>query len=377
MLNLLFCGDTVATPDNAELFARGDVDSLFADVAPLFRQADRVIVNLECALTNADRPIRKCGPNLKGPPESARTLARAGITDCALANNHMLDFGVDGMRDTLRALEDARLGWFGAGENEADSRRELLVEKDGLRVAVLAVAEHEYSYALPDQPGATPFDPFDTLCDVARLKQTYDAVVVLYHGGKEHCEYPSPRLRKACQAMARMGADLVLCQHSHIIGCAETHGASTILYGQGNFHFVRSAYAGAPGWNAGLMVHAAFSPHLTVAYTPVVAGKQGIRLAQGDEKQALLDGFAARSQRLADGGALAEWTAFCQRVKETYLASVRDAFSHPDDPQQLERFAHYLDCEAHTDVYRTLFPTWHAAHTDGAAESTKAQKSPT
>lgn len=366
MLKLLFCGDTVPTDDTAPLFAAGDVDALFSDVTLLFRTADRVIVNLECALTETDGAIRKFGPNIKGPTASAATLRKAGVTDCGLANNHMLDFGVAGMRDTIRALDAQHLHWFGAGENDTDARKPLIIEQNGLRVGILAVVEHEYTYALPDQPGAAPFDPFDTLTDIAALKRECDAVVVLYHGGKEQCEYPSPRLRKACHAMARLGADLVLCQHSHIIGCAEEYEGATIVYGQGNFNFVKSQYAHLSGWNSGLMVHVAFDPDMKVSFTPVVSTGHGIRLAQDSEKQAILDGFAARSETLRDGRWLDGWRAFCADVKESYTASVRDAFTDPENPRMLEHFAHYLDCEAHTDVYRELFKTWHAAQTDGA-----------
>lgn len=368
MLKLLFCGDTVPTPDNSHLFAAGDLDALFNDVAPVFKTAERVIVNLECALTETEGAIRKFGPNIKGPTASAATLRKVGVTDCGLANNHMLDFGVAGMRDTIKALDEQGLNWFGAGENDVEARKPLIIEKDGFRVGILAVVEHEYTYALPDQPGAAGFDPFDALTDIAALKKTCDAVVMLYHGGKEQCEYPSPRLRKACQAMARMGADLVLCQHSHIIGCMEEYEGSKIVYGQGNFHFVREKYSHEKGWTRGLMTHVTFDPGMHLSFTPVVATDVGIRLAQGEEKQAILDGFAERSEMLHDGRWLEGWRAFCEMKKDIYTATVRNAYADPDDESKLENFAHYLDCEAHTDVYRELYKTWHASKTDGAQE---------
>jgi poly-gamma-glutamate synthesis protein (capsule biosynthesis protein) len=66
-------------------------------------------------LTDSDGAIRKMGPNLKGPPVSARTLRQAGVTDCALANNHVLDFGQQGLKDTVAALGEAGLGLTGIG----------------------------------------------------------------------------------------------------------------------------------------------------------------------------------------------------------------------------------------------------------------------
>ncbi len=361
MLKLLFCGDTVPTPETAPDFAAGNAQALFFDILPHFAAADRVVLNLECALTEFDGAIRKFGPNIKGPVESAKTLKSAGVTDCCLANNHMLDFGVQGMRDTVAALENADLNWFGAGEDDTDACRPYIMEENGCKIGIVAVVEHEYTYALPNRPGAAPFDPFDTMVAVSQLKKECDAVVVLYHGGKEHCEYPSPRLRKACHAMAKLGADLVLCQHSHIIGCAEEIDGCTIVYGQGNFHFIRDAYMTNPGWGKGLMVRVDFDGKFRLEYIPVVVEGHGIRLADETEKAEILSGFAARSETLRDGRWLEGWKEFCKTVQESYTNSVRSAFSNPDDPAKLEHFAHYLDCEAHTDVYRELFPTWHRA----------------
>ncbi len=368
MIKLLFCGDTVPTDDNEHLFKAGDNAALFHDVLPKFAEADRVIINLECALTETDGAIRKFGPNIKGPTQSAQTLRDAGVTDCGLANNHMLDFGVRGMRDTIAAIEKAGMGWFGAGENDRDACKPYIIEQNGHKIGILAVVEHEYTYALPDQPGAAPFDPFDTMVDIANLKKECDAVVVLYHGGKEQCEYPSPRLRKACHAMAKLGADLVLCQHSHIIGCTEDVGESTIVYGTGNFNFVRFRYASTIGWTRGLMVRADFDGKFHLSYIPVVMEGYGIRLANEQEKEEILAGFAARSETLHDGRWLEGWNAFCEGAKENYMGSLRNAFTPESTEQQTHHFAHYLDCEAHTDVYRQLFPTWHANKTDGSAE---------
>ena len=94
------------------------------------------------------------------------TLKMAGVTDCGLANNHMFDFGPEGMMATIRALEGADLDWTGAGMNEEESRKPLVIPVGEKTLALLAVSEHEYNYALEDQMGAAPFDPFKTLVDM-------------------------------------------------------------------------------------------------------------------------------------------------------------------------------------------------------------------
>ena len=247
-MKLSICGDICPIGTN-ELWKKGENETLFHDVPSLFADSDRVIVNLECATTERGTPIKKFGPNLGVTSNTAYVLREIGVTDCAISNNHIFDLGEEGVRDTIEALEKAGLGYTGFGENESDARKDLIIEKDGLKVAVLAVCEHEYCYALPNRMGARAFDPYDTLEDIRNAKANNDYVVVLYHGGKEQCAYPSPRLRHQSQAMVKAGADVILCQHSHCVGCYEEFMGGHILYGQGNFHFV-SRREDDPQWHA-------------------------------------------------------------------------------------------------------------------------------
>ncbi|MDD4139401.1 MAG: CapA family protein [Eubacteriales bacterium] len=364
-MKLMLCGDVVPTDASRDAFAAGQTETLFGNILDLFARSDRVVVNLECALTDSDGAIRKMGPNLKGPPASARTLRQAGVTDCALANNHVLDFGQQGLKDTVAALDEAGLGMTGIGSDEQDARRNDLIEHDGERIALVAVAEHEYSYALPDRAGVRGFDPFDSLEDIALARQTADRVIVFYHGGKEQSPYPSPRLRKACQAMVRAGADLVLCQHSHCIGCREAYRQGEILYGQGNFHFVK--YLDNKGWNEGLMVQVTTRPTWQVSYIPIVLhGDAGIELAAGEDKQRILGELERRSLVLQDEAAWLEgWRDFCRSVADRYRNGISNAFIGHDPAEPGEIFPHYFDCEAHHDVLYELYPTWHRKGVNG------------
>ena len=357
-MNVLFCGDLSPTPENHAQFACGDVDTLFADVQNLFRQADFSVVNLECAVTESETPIEKIGPPLSAPLGTAKTLKKLGVTHCNLSNNHFFDYGRRGAADSVRALDEAGIAYTGFGENEQDSCKDLVIEKDGETLCVIAVCEHEYSYALPNRLGCRGFDEFETPLQVRAAKEQYDRVVVLYHGGKEQCRYPSPRLRKACHAMAKSGADLILCQHSHCIGCYEEFEACHIVYGQGNFHFVTSRHSDDPGWFEGLAATYDTAEN-RVVFTPVVRGSEtGIRLANEAERAAILDGFASRSDSLADGTWLHGWHAFCESKRQQYTTAIAQACAEGCTQRQIEKFAHYLDCEAHTDVWRELFQTY-------------------
>lgn len=355
-MKCLFVGDVCPTAANAALFAKGDVDALFGDTLSLFAGNDINMINLECALTDAEAPIEKIGPPLKAPARTAEVLKKVGVTVCGLANNHFFDFGKKGAEDTLAALSAAGILTTGYGKNAEDAKKTLIIEKGGERICLIAVCEHEYSYALDDRVGCNGFDPFETLLAVREAKAKYDRVVVLYHGGKELCQYPSPRLRAACHAMAKSGADVILTQHSHCIGCYEQFEGCHILYGQGNFHFVKHPDSQMPEiWDSELAVRYDSKTN-EVEFIPTVANGEGIALATGEEKEKLLSDFYARNARLQDGTWLRGWREFCESQRESYTrAAVR--VGALGEAKHFEKFAHYLDCEAHLDVWMELFKT--------------------
>ena len=358
-MKTLLLGDVSPTVVSDPLFQMKDVETLFTDTATLFEGNDVNFVNLECALTDSDADIEKFGPPLKGCTNTAETLRLLGVNYCGLSNNHVFDYGIKGIQDTLEALDRAGIGYTGFGDNYEDSRKNLVIESQGEKICIIAVCEHEYSYALDDRMGSRPFDEYHTMEDIRHAKEQCDRVIVIYHGGKEHCKYPSPRLRRIGQAMARNGADVVLCQHSHCIGCYEEYEGCHILYGQGNFHFIKPGFADeslAKTWNNALAVKYDTKSH-HIEFIPVVVEGSGMALAKGEQKEAILAAFAERNQELLDGKWVDGWKAFCQTVKGYYLEAIKNACTENATEHDNKLFGHYLDCEAHTDVWRELFPT--------------------
>ena len=90
--------------------------------------------------------------------------------------------------------------------------------------------------------------------------------------------------------------------------------------------------------------------------------EQGIELAKGAEKEQLMVDFAARNAELADGRWLDGWRAFCESMRSRYEKAVAEAGVGEDADGLVKhnhKFAHYLDCEAHTDVWRELYNSTH------------------
>ena len=354
-MKLLLLGDVSPTSHNRHVWEAKDLSTLFEDTADLLHSSDATVVNLECALTNSQNKIAKFGPCLAAPAQTAEVLASMGVSLVGLSNNHVFDFGVEGITDTLRTLAAAGIPYTGFGKDYEDARRNYVIEKDGTRIAIIAVCEKEFSYALEDRMGSRPYDEYDTPEDVRAAKATCDRVVVMYHGGKEHCRYPSPRLRKLCRALVKSGADVVLCQHSHCIGAYEEFMGGHILYGQGNFHFV--APEDGDGWESSLALMYDTDAN-TVEFTPLEMTEYGIHRVKGAQAEEMMSAFAKRSQSLATGEWKEGWHAFCEENRQKYEKVIAEAALPTSEERSNARFAHYLDCEAHTDVWRELFPTY-------------------
>ena len=355
-MKILIGADVVPTKATEELFVKQDLDTLFGDIKEMIANADRTIINLECALTDSEKGIKKFGPCLKANPKCADALKALGVTDVVLANNHSFDFGIKGLVDTMENLDRVGLPYTGVGRNDEDSRKPYIIEEQGKKIGIINVCEHEYSYALPDRMGANPFDPFLTMQDIRKLKKQVDFVIVLYHGGKEHCRYPSPRLVNLTREMVLCGADVVITQHSHCIGCYERYENGHILHGQGNFHFCWDV--GRDTWNTSLLVELQIDDEIEMKFYPIITKADGIDLMKGQDGEQVLQAFAKRNEELANGKWKDGWRAFCESVQNGYRAALQGLETPETEERATHRFAHFLDCEAHTDVWRELYPTW-------------------
>lgn len=315
-MKILIGSDFVPTVTNKDLFAAGNAEELVGkDLLELLSSADYRIFNLEVPLTDVETPIEKCGPALIAPTNTIAGYKALAVDCLSIANNHIMDQDVQGIRSTLTLLRNEGINTVGGGENLIEAQRFLIVEFEGKKIGIYACAETEFSIASEDTPGANPFDPLESPDHVASLKAKCDFVVVLYHGGKEHYRYPSPALQKVCRKLVDKGADLVICQHSHCIGCEEKYQNGTIIYGQGNFLF---DYSARECWKTGLLIEVASD--FSVSYFPLVKCDNTVRLAKRDEAEQILGEFVERSREIQEPGFVQKkYQAFAQDMQETYL----------------------------------------------------------
>lgn len=249
MRTLAFAGDV--------MLGRGVNDALrsmrpaepWGDVLPLLAQADLRIVNLECALTAHDRSWSRSWKmfHFRADPSAVEMLRAARIDACSLANNHTLDFEVEGLFDTLKTLGAAGIRHAGAGANEREAAQPALIETrdaDPWRVALLAFTDNEPGFAARDDLPGTNF--LEIATDDVTLERVSGAiaqaraagaglVVFSNHWGANFVERPSPLFRDFARRVIDLGADVYYGHSAHVCQGIEIYHGRPILYDTGNF----------------------------------------------------------------------------------------------------------------------------------------------
>lgn len=217
------------------------------------KATDYSIVNFESPITSNSKKLLKDGPTLKNPVESLSVLRDLGFNVVTLANNHLKDYGCQGVLDTLHSCRENGLFTVGAGENQLEARKPLVLKKDGLSVGILNVCEHESSIATDSSAGAAPLELGNLFYDLKELRKEVDKVMVIIHGGCEHYQLPTPRMKRDYHLIVDFGADIIVNHHQHCYSGYEIYNGKPIFYGLGNFFFDNPRKR-HDKWNEGLLL---------------------------------------------------------------------------------------------------------------------------
>ncbi len=184
-------------------------------------------------------------PAIRSEPEAVKGLTYAGFNVMHIGNNHTLDFGIDGMRSTIRLLEDNNIAHCGAGFTIKEAREPAIVDKNGAKFAFLGYCD---SYpASNDKPGCVPVKLAYIREDIASARKAADYVIVSIHHGIEYSFYPYPEYINLARAVVDAGADAVFGHHPHVLQGYEIYRKSPIAYSLGNFVFDRDDKERDPG----------------------------------------------------------------------------------------------------------------------------------
>jgi hypothetical protein len=278
----------------ARIAAVGDSSEPLRGLVPLLRGADIALANLECPLSDSGVSIRKQFMFRSGAA-MAPFLRRAGFTVMSLANNHAYDCGREGLMETARNLRRAGIEPLGAGLNQVDALRPVLMGPTGMRIALLGFVDVPLEGLMPlaDRPGPAQAETQAVLDAIRAAREKADRVVVTIHWGREYRPLPTERQRDLAARMVAAGADVVIGHHPHVIQPVERIGRGIVFYSVGNLIFDQTA----PACAEGLLVRCRFgSPEDTVSAMPVrITGCRPER-ARGSQATDIARRLGGRSQ---------------------------------------------------------------------------------
>ncbi len=240
MITVATVGDTLLGASAEKVLKKQGYDHAFEGSRHLYADADLIIANLEGPLTSGGKRFKDKKYTFRSNPRRvAAALQAAGINAVTLANNHSLDYGPEGLADTMQVLDVYSIAHFGAGEDLSAARTPYIREVEGVRIGMLA-----YSLTYPEEfwagkkQAGTAFGYRESVVeDVEALKQQADIVLVVFHWGRESATKLRPYQVSLAHAAIDAGADVIIGHHPHIAQAVELYRGKPVLYSLGNYVF--------------------------------------------------------------------------------------------------------------------------------------------
>lgn len=367
-MRVFVAGDFCPNGRVVKKMAEGDL-AVLAAVKAWTQKADYSIVNFECAIVTDPqaRPIAKAGPCMKTNEVAADMVCEAGFGCVTLANNHFRDYGDEGCRDTIEAFRSRGIDYVGGGMNLSEAQRVIYKSVEDKRLAIVNFCENEFSIATDTSAGAAPLDMIDNYKQIREAREEADFVLVIVHGGHEHYQLPSPRMKKLYRHFVTLGADAVINHHQHCFSGYEYYEDRPIVYGLGNFCF---DWEGARGlkWNEGYGVTLDFETEgVKMTLQPYVQCDQEPAVVPMTEEQtvAFYNKIDSLNSVIADDKALCErfeeWverrrpsvlTLFSSyHVKFLNKLASKGVISRPASRREMQYMLGNVSCESHRDIY--------------------------
>jgi poly-gamma-glutamate synthesis protein (capsule biosynthesis protein) len=248
-ITLAFAGDVNFAKRTRKLLMHPA--SAFGPISRVLGSADFTAVNLETAVTTRGTPQPK-QYHFRTTRKAFTAIRDAGIDLVTMANNHVLDYGQTGLRDTLAAVRAARFRYVGIGVNARAAWAPRIITINGTRFAVIGVsqvAELAPSWvATRHRPGeANSINTRRTLAAVRSARKHADVVIVFMHWGTEGQACPDPGQLALAPRLARAGASIIIGAHAHVLQGSGWLGHTFVAYGMGNFLWWEHSYSTATG----------------------------------------------------------------------------------------------------------------------------------
>ena len=240
-INLAFLGEMTFTKEMEPLLEEKGAEFPFDGVREALQNSDFAVGFLNSPITTSGEPDPDVRTPFRAPISVARGLASGGIKLVSLATPHITDYGEEGIKETLDALDWYIVKRVGVGKNLEEARKPAIVNVKGIKVAFLAYLRGDQftsKYADLETPGPCPLAPEILEEEIPKAKKAADLVVVLVHWGiSGRSKGVSEKQRFWAKMMLDLGADAVVGQQSHRLYGAELIDGKPIIYSLADFIF--------------------------------------------------------------------------------------------------------------------------------------------
>lgn len=240
-----FVGDIILSDRIIGSYNKGGVDGILdKNYKKIFDECEVVAGNLECTITNREDAIPDKQFHFKVPASYSNCFKELGFTLLSLANNHILDYGQEGLMDTIKELDKLDIGRVGAGRDITEASAPKILEIGGRTYAIFStslVFPNSKWKAKNDNIGINTGHDIDRICrNINGYKGLVDKIFVIIHWGKELEESSNDYQRKIAYYLVNAGADMIIGSHSHTIQEIEYYKNVPIIYSLGNFIYGRT-----------------------------------------------------------------------------------------------------------------------------------------
>ena len=246
-VTIAFAGD-ITFEDGAASLLADDPSSVFAPIAAQLSSADLTVANLETAIVTDGGPRADKQFAFDAPPSAFDALAASGIDVVSMANNHGMDFGQEGLEQSLAAASEKGYPVIGIGTDESAAFRPFMTTINGQRIGVIGATQVldgsliDAWTATADHPGLASAKRVDRLVQaVTELRSQVDTLIVFLHWGTEKETCPNDAQKELAPQLVAAGADIVVGGHAHRVLSAGYLGQAYVGYGLGNFLFKSSS----------------------------------------------------------------------------------------------------------------------------------------
>ena len=212
-------------------------------VKEYFIEDDLTIGNLETSITNKGEKWEDKQYNFRSDPKNLAAMKDAAIEVVSLANNHTLDYGYEGLLDTLDNLDTYKIKGVGGGRNKEEASKPLILNIKDNKIGILSfsrVIPDVDWYATNKRPGLVgAYDVHipEVLKTVEKVKEEVDILIMSIHWGIEREEYPRSQEIQLARKLVDSGVDIVMGHHPHVLQGIEIYKDKPIFYSLGNFVF--------------------------------------------------------------------------------------------------------------------------------------------